>query len=215
MSDAIDMGSTIAPKSDQLNVDDLIAGPRTVTITRVTGNQGSLEQPVNVFFEGDNGKPYRPCKSMRRVMVAAWGVNAADYAGRSMTLYCDPNVTFGGMKVGGIRISHMSHIERDMQMALTASRAKRANYTVKRLTQPTKPAAEPAADWEGDGSGITYRIGERRYPTLNDWMPVAKKIMASARASAFLEAHADLLDAMEAAGGPDRYAAREIRMGEA
>lgn len=142
MSD-LDMGATIAPKSDQLNADDLIAGPRTITVTRVTGNQGSPEQPVNVFFEGDNGKPYRPCKSMRRVMVAAWGVNAAEYAGRSMTLYCDPGVTFGGMKVGGIRISHMSHIEREMQMALTASRAKRANYTVKPLAAPaTAPVDE-------------------------------------------------------------------------
>jgi hypothetical protein len=28
-----------------------------------------------------------------------------------MTLYCDPEVQFGGMKVGGIRISHMSDID--------------------------------------------------------------------------------------------------------
>lgn len=70
---------------------------------------------------------------MRRVMVAAWGPDASQYVGRSMTLYRDPKVQFGGMQVGGIRISHMTHIERDMTMALTATRAKRAPYTVKVL----------------------------------------------------------------------------------
>jgi hypothetical protein len=144
----VDMASTIVPKSDQLNSDDLIAGPRTITVTRVTGSD-SPEQPVNVSFDGDNGKPYKPCKSMRRVMVHAWGPDAAQYVGRSMTLYCDPSVQFGGLKVGGIRISHMSHIDRDLVLALTTTRAKRAPYTVKRLADaPTpQPARDAAADW--------------------------------------------------------------------
>ena len=59
-----DLGKTIAPKSDQLNADDLISGPRTITITNVAS--GSKDQPINISFEGDNGKPYRPGKSMRR-----------------------------------------------------------------------------------------------------------------------------------------------------
>lgn len=128
-----DLSLTIAPKSDQLNSDDLIAGPRTITITRVTGNEGSAEQPVNVYFEGDNGKPYRPCKSMRRVMVQVWGKDGTQYPGRSMTLYRDPEVAFGGLKVGGTRISHMSHIEAPVTMALTATRANKKPFTVKPL----------------------------------------------------------------------------------
>lgn len=136
----MDMSNTIAPKSDQLNADDLISGPRTVTITRVSGNEGNAEQPVNVFFEGDNGKPFRPCKSMRRVMVAIWGADAVQYVGKAMTLYRDPAVKFGGMAVGGIRISHMSGLSEPRQMALTASRAKRAPYTVKPLSAPQSTA---------------------------------------------------------------------------
>ena len=144
----VDMAASIVPNSQQLNADDLIAGPRTITITRVTGSD-SPDQPVNVHFDGDNSKPFRPCKSMRRVMVHAWGPDAAQYVGRSMTLYCDPAVQFGGLKVGGIRISHMSHIDRDLTMALTTTRAKRAPYTVKRLADaPTpQPARDAAADW--------------------------------------------------------------------
>jgi hypothetical protein len=140
----IDMSQTIAPKSDQLNADDLISGPRTITVTRVSGNEGSAEQPVNVFFQGDNGKPFRPCKSMRRVMVAVWGPDAATYAGRSMTLFRDPSVAFGGMQVGGIRISHMSHIDKPVTMALTATRASRKPYTVKPMASAPVADASPA-----------------------------------------------------------------------
>lgn len=135
------MSTTIAPKSDQLNSDDLISAPRTIVITKVVGCP-SPEQPVAVHFEGDDGKPFKPCKSMRRVMVAVWGPDASQYAGRSLRLYRDPTVLWGGMEVGGIRISHMSHMERDTTMALTATKKARKPYTVKVL-EAEKPA--PAA----------------------------------------------------------------------
>lgn len=138
---AVDMAQFIAPKSDQLNADDLIGGPRTITVTAVSANEGSPEQPININFEGDDRKPYKPCKSMRRVMVAVWGADASKYVGRAMTLYRDAKVQFGGMQVGGIRISHMSHIDEPKTMALTATRAKRAPFTV----QPLK-IAPPASD---------------------------------------------------------------------
>lgn len=130
-----DMAPTIAPKSDQLNADDLIAGPRTITIRDVKIAPGT-EQPVAVYFQGDNGKPYLPCKSMRRVMVALWGPDASAYSGRSMTLYRDPSVTWGGMEVGGIRISHMSHIDKTMVVVLTATKKARKPFTVAPLVVP-------------------------------------------------------------------------------
>lgn len=128
-----DLSKTIAPKSDQLNADDLIAGPRTITITSVRGCE-EADQPIAVHFEGDDRKPYKPCKSMRRVMVHVWGADGNAYPGKRMTLVCDPNVAFGGIKVGGIRISHMTGIDRDMTMALTVTRAQRKPYTVKPLS---------------------------------------------------------------------------------
>ena len=137
-----DMAGTIIPKSDQLNADDLLTGPITVKITGVTV-RGGPEQPVSISYEGDNGKPYKPCKSMCRVMVTAWGADSKKYVGRSMTLYRDPKVKWGGMEVGGIRISHMSHIDESMTMALTVTRANKKPYTVKPLKASTKSA--PAA----------------------------------------------------------------------
>lgn len=142
-----DMTATIIPRSNQLNADDLLAGPRTITITRVAIDPGS-EQPVAVHFEGDDGKPYMACKSMRRVMVAVWGPDAKEYAGRSMTLYRDPEVTWGGMAVGGIRISHMSHIAEPITLALTATKKARKPFRVLPLVVEAAPTdrAKEAAD---------------------------------------------------------------------
>lgn len=127
-----DLSKTIAPKSDQLNADDLLAGPRTIRVSRVSGVDDTA-QPILINFDGDNGKPYKPCLSMRRVLVMVWGPDGAEYPGRSMTLFNDPNVTFGGIRVGGIRISHMSHIDRRQSLMLTTTRGKRGEYTVEPL----------------------------------------------------------------------------------
>jgi hypothetical protein len=143
-----DMSAVITPKSDQLNSDDLIAGPRTITIREVA-IRGGQEQPVSIYFEGDNGKPWKPCKSMSRVLVAAWGPDASQYVGRGLTLYRDPKVKWAGMEVGGIRISHMSHIDGDKTLALTVTKGKREMTVVKPLasTQPKPDGRLKAEEW--------------------------------------------------------------------
>lgn len=139
----IDMASTIVPKSDQWNSDDFISGPRTITVTKVSANEGSSEQPISINFEGDGGKAWKPCKSSRRVLVTVWGRDAAAYVGRSLTLYRDPSVTWAGMAVGGIRISHMSNIDEKVTMALTASKQVRKPFTVLPLeVEKAKPKKE-------------------------------------------------------------------------
>ncbi len=141
------MTDSIAPRSDQMNADDLMSGPRTFTIAEVR-KSASVEQPVDVHLvEFPKDRPFKPSKSMRRVMVAAWGPDASTYAGRRMTLYRDPAVRFGGQDVGGIRISHMSHIDKPMTLALTVTRGKRAPYVVQPLADAA-PEPEPAVTSE-------------------------------------------------------------------
>ena len=140
-----DLTSTITPKSDQLNYDDFIGkGSKTITITKVTKLE-SKEQPVIINYEDDNGKPYKPCLSMRRVLVSVWGSDADKYVGRAMTLYGDPSVKFGGVAVGGIRISHMSDLKQSFTMALSVTKGKRTPYTVHPLghVQPEPVAIDP------------------------------------------------------------------------
>jgi len=140
---------TIIPKSDQLNSDDLIGRTMTITVTAVSRTD-SPEQPIALSFEGDNGKPFKPCKSMRRVLVNIWGPDGNAYAGRSMSLYRDDTVRFGGAEVGGIRISHMSHMTKPVTMALTATRANRKPFVVKPLVAQKEPET-PKTDRVADG----------------------------------------------------------------
>jgi len=142
-----DMRAVIVPKSDQINADDLIGGSMTIRIAEVDIRPGT-EQPVSIYFDNSD-KAFRPCKSMSRVLVAAWGPDAKAYVGRSVTLYRDPKVKWGGMEVGGIRISHMSNIEREMVFALTATKGKRAPYSVRPLADAPATVAtiDKAAVW--------------------------------------------------------------------
>ncbi|WP_181272791.1 hypothetical protein [Brevibacterium oceani] len=167
----MDMTSTIQPRSDQLNADDLLTGPMTVTITEVT--QGNAEQPVNVNTVETPGRPYKPSKSMRRVMVTAWGKDANAYAGKRLTLFRNPKIRFGKDEVGGIEISHMSDIDADLKVSLTATRGKKKLHTVKPLAPYTpsqdflalmasaSTGGEKNAIWQQateDGADQTYLV---------------------------------------------------------
>jgi hypothetical protein len=154
-----DLSDTIAPKSDQMNADDLIGGPRTITVSGVK-RMDAPDQPIAIHFEGDDNKPFKPCKSMRRVLVMVWGNDGNGYTGRSMTLYRDPGVQFGGQQVGGIRISHMSHIDKPVTMALTATRANRRPFTVKPLaaTMAAPAPTTSAGDAEARRSAAEQKI---------------------------------------------------------
>jgi len=153
----VDLSETIIPKSDQLNADDLIAGPLDITITDVT--KGSREQPAIIHYiahatEGRGGndsaqsmeagtarRPYKPCKSMRRVLVGMWGRDGKAYVGKTIRLFRDDSVKFGGEVVGGIRISHASHIDAAFPILLTTTRAKRTQYTVHPLPRQAAQSA--------------------------------------------------------------------------
>lgn len=138
MNDVTDLSGTIIPKSDQLNSEQLLAGSLTITVTAVKRG-ATEEQPLTIHYQGDNGRPYKPCKTMRKLLVLAWGKDGTAWTGRSMTLYCDPKVQFGGSAVGGTRISHMSHIDaKGITANLTATRGKKATHTVK-LLEMAKP----------------------------------------------------------------------------
>lgn len=139
----LSLRDTIAPKSDQLNYDDLASCSLSVRVTGLAA--GSAEQPVIVrIARMDNNQPmrdFKPCKSMRRVLIAAWGDKGRDWVGKCMTLYGDSNVVFGGVAVGGIRISHVSGITEDMRVKLTTTRSKRTDYIVKPLVDAAQSDA--------------------------------------------------------------------------
>jgi hypothetical protein len=189
----MNIAHTIIPRSDQTNSDDLIAGPRTITITGVKAGS-TPEQPVSIHYDNDNGRPYKPCKSMRRVLICLWGDESSAYVGKRLTLYRDPNVKFGGDETGGIRISHASGISEPVALALTVTRGKRKPYHVLPLkdepkqtsavetidtaalldvgeTKAREGTAALAAWWESIGKAARTQLGGKR---VNDWKLIAQ-----------------------------------------
>lgn len=134
----MDVTKAIEPKSDQLNADDLLTGPRTIRIREVKVQAGQ-EQPVWIYFDGDNNKPWKSSKTGTRTLAAIWGADASKWIGLHCTIYCDPEVTWGGMKVGGIRVSHMEGLEGPRTLMLTKTRGKKGATVIKPLVVDSKP----------------------------------------------------------------------------
>lgn len=167
----VDMTNYIIAKSDQLNADDLLDAPRTITITKVTAAPDAAEQPVSIHYEGGEGRPWKPCKTMRRILVGVWGKDASKYAGRSLTLYRDPAVAFGGMQVGGIRVSHMSHIESEKTVALMVTRGRKAPFKILPLKNAPASAAGAATDGDQDAAlaSLTEAAAKGTTALANVW----------------------------------------------
>ena len=77
-------------------------------------------------------------------MMAIWGKEGDDWVGQSMTLYRDPDVKLMGDVVGGIRISHMTGLNREKLVPITKTRGKKFGWLVKPLTmQDQAPQISP------------------------------------------------------------------------
>ena len=135
----LDMTETTKAKSDQLNSIDLVA-PMTIKITNVT-KVNDDKQPIFIDYEGGQGRPWKPCKGMRRGLVALWGKDGEKYIGRSLTLFCNPEVKYAGKAEGGIQISHASHIDKSVKFQLVLTRGKSTMHTVEPLQDTTTPKA--------------------------------------------------------------------------
>jgi hypothetical protein len=136
----MDMTASIEARSDQINADDLIGGPMLVTISEVV--QGKADQPFDFKLVEHPKKAYRPNKSMRRVLVALWGSETSPYAGRQLVLYREPTVKWAGEPVGGIRISHASHIAEQREVWAQTTRGHRERFVIEPLATQAPPAEE-------------------------------------------------------------------------
>lgn len=147
----MDMTESIQPRSDQINADDLIAGPMTVTIREVIN--GKAEHPFDFLLE-ESERAYRPSKTCRRIIVAAWGADTKSYVGRRMTLYREPSIMFGGQRVGGIRVSHLSDISGPIKVMAQTTRGKREEFVAQPLVDAVTeggqshvtPSQDPSAN---------------------------------------------------------------------
>lgn len=136
----MDISNAAAPRSDQQNYEDYIAGPKTVTISEI--RRGSDEQPVEVHLVEFPGRPFKPSKTVLRIFIIGWGPETDAWVGRRATLFGDPTVKWGGVAVGGVRVSHLSNIDKPFKVALTETRGKKQMHSIDPL-----PDLPPARDW--------------------------------------------------------------------
>jgi hypothetical protein len=147
------MKITAEPRSDQWNADDFLGGPRTFTIAGA--KDGIAEQKYDIQLEGET-RVWRPPLTMIRVILKAWGDESDEWVGRRVTLYHDATVRFGKEVLGGVRISHLSHIgDKPLNVKVTTTRGRRETVTVQPLPDAPKQAPQPARDWATEAAHLT------------------------------------------------------------
>lgn len=131
-----DLSFALEAKSDQLNAVDIMGAEPVIRVRDVVVKKG--EQPVSVYFDGDNNRPWKPSKGMLRILAGAWGRDSSAWVGKHAQLYFEPTVRYAGQEVGGIRIRSLSDIDqRGLTFALTINRQKREPYHVPLLVVQT------------------------------------------------------------------------------
>lgn len=141
----------LAPKSDQLNADDLIAANKIIVISGVNINLGS-EQKIIINYYGDNGKPWKPSKGMGRVLTELLGGDPDKWVGETVELFRNKEIRFGKEKCGGIQIAGMSAVRNVTTLLITTAKGKKSSITINPIAalgnapaqQRTQaPAAQP------------------------------------------------------------------------
>lgn len=152
-----DLRHAIQAKSDQINAVDLAGGPLVCQILDVV--RGSAEQPVSIKVDA-HPQPWKPSKTSLRVLCACWGADPSVWVGRWAVLYNDESVKWAGTAVGGIRTSHLSHIDGPKTIMVNETRGKKAAQKV----EPYYPDQQEAP------KEIAYYPEEKFAENLPKWI---------------------------------------------
>lgn len=164
----MDISAALVAKSDMLNASDLTGQPVIARIKAV--RKGDAVKPVIVDLEGMDGRPWKPSKGMLRVVAGAWGTESDAWVGRLVKLANNPEVIYGGEKVGGVEIIAMSHIDKPFTVPVRLNKKQVKQHRVEVLSEPeTEPwiaqwqaikNALVAAGYEGDSKALLTFAGQ-------------------------------------------------------
>jgi hypothetical protein len=140
----MDLTKFAAPRSDQANSQDFIAGASTFTIAEVKEGMRDREPVLDISF-AEFPRPWRPSKTALRILMHAWGKDSEAFIGKRLTLFRDADVKFGGQSVGGIRVSAVSGITRKLTLSLPESRGKNKVHIVEPLADDA-PTSKPVSE---------------------------------------------------------------------
>lgn len=133
-----DITQAMQAKSDQLNAVDIMGSPIVIKVRAVDYKHGR-EQPVWVYYDGDNNRPWKPSKGMIRILCGAWGTETDAWIGRHARLEYESSVMYAGKEVGGVWVKAMSDIpEKGFNFSLAINRSKRIPFPVEFLKVEVK-----------------------------------------------------------------------------
>ena len=165
----MDITDALAPTSDQLDAVELV-NPRTFTIdtgSSLGKREGKIVAEIRLV---DFPRVWRPSKGMLDVLAACWGTDAKQWVGHRVTVYNDPEVMFGRDKVGGIRISHLSHIDKARVVTIRASGAGRKQpWRVEPLADATPVVTNPNAELLAEIGALADKTPGGRKAVAADW----------------------------------------------
>lgn len=167
------MKITAPPRSDQLNGDDF-SGGRTATVTITGVKEGSTDlAPYDISLAEVENRSWRPPLTVLRLLMALWGDDSSEWVGRKVTLYRDDTVRVGKEVMGGIRVSHASHLptgNKPFTTRITVTRARKSPVTVQPIaadaptSTPAQTHTEPTAE---------EVAAERKPDTLRKWWTIS------------------------------------------
>lgn len=175
------LGTTQA-KSDQVNACDLLGGP---LVSQITGIEmtGSADQPVSIYIDS-HPQPWKPSKTFRRVLAACWSdVEPSEWVGRFVVLYCDPTIKWAGEAVGGIAISHLSHITAKTPVSVNATKNKKRAIIVEPYYPKEQQAPQQPTYWPDDAFEKQYAKAE---PLLISGEKIADDVISALETKALL-----------------------------
>lgn len=126
-------------KSDQINATDILGIEKHIKIREVRFFPEKIEQPLEIFYHGENVKCWRVSKGMARVLIKFWGDETDNWINREVILFCDETVTFGKEKTGGIRIKALSNIDNATAIRVPYARMRYKDYLIEKIESKTIP----------------------------------------------------------------------------
>jgi hypothetical protein len=89
----------------------LVVTPDEIRQEDVSSPDGGKEKRVVVYWKEDNVKPLILNTTNAQAIAEILGTEETDeWIGKQIELYHDPNVSFGGKKIGGIRVRPVKEI---------------------------------------------------------------------------------------------------------
>lgn len=128
----IDLSKTTKGKIDQIDA-ELAKEPFIIKISHLTENSDP-QQPISIHWFNGDGIPFKPCLTMRRVLEKVWSKDGSTFKDRYIKLFNQKSVTFGKENTGGVRISHLSNIDKEITVRVKTKRGKYEDYSVKPLS---------------------------------------------------------------------------------